>query len=63
MQTGKNQISQRILTSLNLALALNIIVMSFVWRLSVADPGSEERGAPGVLRACPQEFFGKFLPI
>ena len=26
----------------------------------VADPGSVERVAPGVLGACPQDFFGKF---
>ena len=28
--------------------------------ISVADPGSEKRGAPGVLRACPQDFFVNF---
>ena len=28
--------------------------------VSVADPESVERGAPGVLGARPQDFFGKF---
>ena len=27
---------------------------------TVADPGSEERGAPGVLGAGPQDFWGEF---